>query len=213
VQVRVVHQVLAPTVQDRQEADLRPKMGGIGGDGAQRLRRSPEQDVVDHRLVLERDGGDLVRQREDHMEVRHGQQLGPAVLEPLCAGERLALGAVSVTTRVVRDGLMAAAVTPLDVTAERGGAAAFDRAHGTPLCGRQRRTMALAIAITVAAEDIRHFGPLAAHAVGSSGGDEIRCRGSDAVQRIQWAGCGADLAGGNAQIPRHRGETAMAEQS
>ena len=34
----------------------------IGGDGAQRLRRRPEQDVVDHCLVLERDNLDHRRE-------------------------------------------------------------------------------------------------------------------------------------------------------
>ena len=31
------------------------KVPRIGGDGEQRLRRRPEQDIVDHRLVLECD--------------------------------------------------------------------------------------------------------------------------------------------------------------
>ena len=57
--VRVVQQVLPPGVQHAEEADLRAQMLRIGGDGAQRLRRRPEQDVVDHGLVLERDGLDL----------------------------------------------------------------------------------------------------------------------------------------------------------
>ena len=56
--VRVVQQVLPPGVQHAQEADLRAEMLWVGGDLAQRLRRRPEQDVVDHGLVLERDGGD-----------------------------------------------------------------------------------------------------------------------------------------------------------
>ena len=55
VHMRVVHQVLPPGVQHGQEADLRAQMLRIGGDGAQCLRRRPEQDVVDHGLVLEGD--------------------------------------------------------------------------------------------------------------------------------------------------------------
>ena len=52
---------VSPGVQHGEEADLRAQMLRVGGDGAQRLRRRPEQDVVDHGLVLERDDGDLVR--------------------------------------------------------------------------------------------------------------------------------------------------------
>jgi hypothetical protein len=37
----------------------------IGGDDEQRLGRCAEQQVVDHRLVLVRDDGDLGRQGED----------------------------------------------------------------------------------------------------------------------------------------------------
>ena len=59
VKMRVVQQVLPPGVQHAEEADLRTQMLRIGGDGAQRLRRRPEQDVVDHGLVLERDDLDL----------------------------------------------------------------------------------------------------------------------------------------------------------
>ena len=74
--VRMVMQVLAPTVQHRDETDLGPQMFGIGGDGEQRLGRGPEQDGIDHRLVLERDAGDRRRQREDHVEVGNRQQVG-----------------------------------------------------------------------------------------------------------------------------------------
>ena len=59
MQMRVMQQVLPPGVQHAQEADLRAQMLWIGGDVAQRLRRRPEQDVVDHGLVLERDDLDL----------------------------------------------------------------------------------------------------------------------------------------------------------
>jgi hypothetical protein len=45
------------------DADARAEMLRIGGDRQHRLRRRPEQQVVDERLVLERDVGDLGRQR------------------------------------------------------------------------------------------------------------------------------------------------------
>ena len=61
--VRMVQQVLSPGVQHAEEADLCAQMLRIGGDGAQRLRRRPEQDIVDHGLVLERDVGDRRRAR------------------------------------------------------------------------------------------------------------------------------------------------------
>ena len=102
----------------------------VGGDGAQRLRRRPEQDVVDHGLVLERDDLDLRRHGEHDVEIRHVEQLRLAVLQPLGAGETLTLRAVAISARVVRDALRAAIAAPLDMTTERGGAATLDREHG-----------------------------------------------------------------------------------
>src|SRR5271168_5073287 len=104
----------------------------VGGDLMQRLRRRPEQDVVDHGLVLERDRGDLVRHREHYVEIGHVEQLCLTVFEPLGAGETLALRTVPITARVVRDTLMTAIAATLDVTAECCGATAFDCVHGVP---------------------------------------------------------------------------------
>ena len=58
VKMRMVQQILPPGVEHGQEADLRAQMLRISSDGAQRLRGGPEQDVVDHGLVLECDRGD-----------------------------------------------------------------------------------------------------------------------------------------------------------
>ena len=41
------------------DADAGAEVPGIGGDGEQRLGRRAEQQIVDHRLVLEGDFGDL----------------------------------------------------------------------------------------------------------------------------------------------------------
>ena len=56
-------------------ADTRAEMPGVGGDCKQRLGGDPEQQVVDHGLVLVGDRSDLGRQREDHMEIADRQQV------------------------------------------------------------------------------------------------------------------------------------------
>ncbi len=182
--VRVVQQVLPPGVQHAQEADLRAQMLWVGGDGAQRLRRRPEQDVVDHGLVLERDGRDRFRHGEHDVEVGHVEQFRLAVLQPLGPCETLALRTVPVTARVVRDALMAAIAATLDVTAERGGAAAFDRDHGAPPRGRQRRAVLVTESRAEVAEHVRHFQPLAGHETRASGGHEVRRGWRDGVAVI-----------------------------
>ena len=211
--MRVMQQVLPPGVQHGQEADLRPQMLWISGDVAQRLRGRPEQDVVDHGLVLERDDLDLRRHGEHHVEVGHVEQFRLTVLEPLRACETLALRAVPVAARVVGDALMAAIAAPLDVTAESGGAATLDRDHGAPPRGGQRRTVPVTESRAEVAEHIRHFQPLAGHETGLSGGHEVRQDWHSDVERFQWAGRGADLAGGDHQIPSRGAQIAMTKQS
>ena len=78
-----------------------------------------KQDVVDHRLVLVRDGCDLLRHGEDHVEVFDRQQFGLTILEPLRARQRLALRAMTIPAAVEGDALVAAGVALLDVAAQR----------------------------------------------------------------------------------------------
>src|SRR6266540_751748 len=55
------------------------------------LGRGLEQDVVDHRLVVVGDVADRRRQRKHDVVVRHGQQLGRALGQPVLGGCALAL--------------------------------------------------------------------------------------------------------------------------
>jgi hypothetical protein len=71
-------------------------MSRIGGNPQHRLGRRLEQQIVDGGLVLERDVGDLRRQREDDVEVSDRQQVGLARGEPGARGGPLALGTVPV---------------------------------------------------------------------------------------------------------------------
>jgi hypothetical protein len=88
---------LTPGVQHAEEADFRTEMLGVGCDGAQRLRRRAEQNIVHHGLVLERDDLDLRWHGEHDVEVRHIEQLRLAVLQPLGTREALALRAVAIS--------------------------------------------------------------------------------------------------------------------
>ena len=67
--VRVVGHCRAPAVEHGGGADAGAEVPGIGGDGEQRLGRGAEQQVVNDRLVLVGDRGDLSRQGEDQVEV------------------------------------------------------------------------------------------------------------------------------------------------
>ena len=75
---------------------MRAQMLGIGCDCRQRLGGCPEQEVVDGRLVLERDRADRRRQGEDDVIVGDWQKLRLAFFEPLPRRRPLTLRAVAV---------------------------------------------------------------------------------------------------------------------
>src|SRR6516164_1792947 len=74
--------------------------------------------------------------------------------------------------------------------------------------------MTLAIGVTVAAEDIRHFRPTAGHRWPSENFwcGRLRLSRNWTRQQIQWTGGGADFGGGDAQVPCCRCQATMAEQ-
>src|SRR5215471_1248557 len=98
MQVGMMEQVLTPSMEHGEKADLSPQVFRISGDSAQSLRRSPEQDAIELSLILIGNCRNLLRYSEDHVEVLGVQKLGLAILEPLSPGERLAFWAVSIRT-------------------------------------------------------------------------------------------------------------------
>jgi hypothetical protein len=123
VDVRVVAERLAPGVQHREHADLRPQVPGIGRDLPQRLGGRPEQQVVDQGRVLQGQRPNLVGQREDDVVVLDGQERLGLAFQPGGPLAALALGAMAITTGVVAEQAQAAVVALVDVAAQRGGAA------------------------------------------------------------------------------------------
>src|SRR5438132_12212839 len=101
--VRMMLQGLAPGVKNHGHTELGAELPGIGRDGGECLSRRAEEDRVDDGLVLERDLADRCRQCEDDMKVRHRQQFGLPIREPLGPRQPLAFGTVTVAARVVSD--------------------------------------------------------------------------------------------------------------
>lgn len=75
----------------------------------------------------------VVREREDAVEIRHGQKLGSAVLNPLLFARGLTGGAVLVPAGVVERHLGPAGVTAIEMATQRGGAPGQDVSHGVEL--------------------------------------------------------------------------------
>src|SRR6201982_3575310 len=92
---------------------------------------SLEQDAVDCGPVLVGYIGDLSRQREHDVEVRHRQEFGLALGQPLARRRSLALRTVPIATGIVGDLRVTAllVLAACDMAAERCRAAVLDRPH------------------------------------------------------------------------------------
>jgi hypothetical protein len=73
-----------------------------------RATSSTEEQAVEDLLVLQGEGRQVVRESEDEVGVRGGQDFPAARLDPSVAGVGLAPGAVSIAAAVVRDDAMPA---------------------------------------------------------------------------------------------------------
>jgi hypothetical protein len=74
-------------VEDTEKADLRAEVRGVGGDGAKGFGSRAEQDVIDFRLILIRDAGNLLREGEDYVEIFGVEEFCLAVFQPFGPGE------------------------------------------------------------------------------------------------------------------------------
>lgn len=89
--------VLSPSVEHAEKPDICSQMLWVCGQFEQRRCAGSEQQIVKQPLVLQGESGEFVRQGEDDVKVRDGQQLSPALGEPAGAGVPLTSGAVPVT--------------------------------------------------------------------------------------------------------------------
>src|SRR5580693_8887733 len=96
MQVGMMKQVRAPSMEHGKKADLGTQMFWISGDGAQGLCRGPKQNAIEFSLILIGDGGNLFGHGKDHVEVFGVQKLGLAILEPLSPSKGLAFWTVSI---------------------------------------------------------------------------------------------------------------------
>jgi hypothetical protein len=168
MQVWVVGQRLAPGMQNRREADLGTEMLAIAGNGFERLGRRLKQKAVDNLLVLVPDGGNLLPQREDDVEILNRQQIGLARFQPRPSGRALARRTMSVSAAAVGDLSKPALLAAPNVASQRRRAAGLDRPHHATLATIEVAGIGLAIGFTVAAEDIRHLEVGTSHARGLS---------------------------------------------
>src|ERR1700693_4911992 len=106
--MRMMLQSLVPSMEHAEEADLRAEVAWIAGNLQQSCSTGVKQQVIDQPFILQCEGSEFPRECEDDVDIEGGQQFLFPCLEPAQAGIALALGAVPVSARVVRDGSMSA---------------------------------------------------------------------------------------------------------
>jgi len=135
--VRVREQVLTPGVENAEDADLRAQMLGVGSDFQQGGSGGREQEMVKVTSVVLRQEVKLVGNGKDHVKVIRGQEFLFPSGKPTLARLGLALGAVPIATRIIRDGLKSALGAGIEVASERGGAQ-FSRARKALSCWKSK---------------------------------------------------------------------------
>jgi hypothetical protein len=157
VDMGMVLQVLSPGVKDAEEADRGAEVTGIGGHFQERCGAGLEEQAVDQPLVLIGERRQLVREREDYMNVTKGQEFLAPLRQPAVARPGLTLGTVPVATRVIGDGAMTTANAAIPMAAQSGGAATLDGMQHLPLRPGQPGPAPFDEAFALGAKDIGHL--------------------------------------------------------
>ena len=138
------------------------------------------------------------RQSKDYVYIAGGQQLALTCLQPAVAGISLALWAMTIATRVVRDDGMSAVGALIAMSAEGGGAAAGDgQQHFLVLPGHPLATT-LDKGWPRTANDVGHLQERATHLGLWRGLSFLLLSGQD--QGVQGARGGAEMAFGQMQV-------------
>jgi len=140
VEVVMVHERLAPGVEDSRDADLCGEV--VAAELQQGLACGIKEELQKRNRVLAHERVERVGQGEDDVEVGDGKKGGLLALEPPVAGGALAGGAMAVATGMGREVFLAAMRAAIEMAAEFGTAAAEDGAQRLPLVGGSRSTSA-----------------------------------------------------------------------
>src|ERR1039457_2930385 len=157
VNVGMQEQVLSPGMQDADHADLSAQVFAIDGDLEQSLSAGGEQQVVEQTRVLQGQHVEFVGHREHDMEVAGGEKFSLAGRHPALARLRLALGAVPVSARVVRDSLMTATRAGIAMTAQSSGATTQNGTKGFELLKAKAGSIPIQKALALHAKDVSHL--------------------------------------------------------
>src|SRR5271157_1177281 len=157
VDVGMREQVLSPGVKRADYADFGAQVFGIGGDFDDGLSAGSEQEIIEQTCVLQSQHVEFMGHSEHDMEIAGGQKFALPGRQPALAGLRLAVGAVPISARVIRDGLITAERALIAVTTQGSGTAALNGPKGFQLLKAEARSIPIQEAIALRAEDVGHL--------------------------------------------------------
>lgn len=96
VDMGMMLKVLSPGMEHAEKTDIRSQVLRIASQFEHGRGTGAVEQIVEQPLVLQCKSGEFMRQREDDVEVRNGQQFSRARRQPFCTRVPLALGAVPV---------------------------------------------------------------------------------------------------------------------
>ncbi len=132
--MRMKFELLAPGVQDTEEADLCPKVSRIARHFEEGFRTGTKQKIIEDLLVLQDQWRQATGQGEHDMGVGRREEFSPTRRDPPFPSGSLTLRAMAVPAAVVRDGGTISAVGAfVEMAAKCGGT--------TPLNGSQHLDM------------------------------------------------------------------------
>src|SRR5262245_6152072 len=160
--MRMADEGLPPGVEDAQHANFGAEMFRIRRDLTEcRGARLKEPGVQTGAISIDQ-WQERMWHGEDDVYIRHVEELALTCVQAALAGLRLAFRAVAIPTRVVRDGLMPAGATPVEMPPERRRATAHDGAeHGVLLHAEPGMLLDEGVALRM--EDIGHLHGRPAH--------------------------------------------------
>src|ERR1017187_10252519 len=85
VNMGMMFEVLSPGMEHAEESDVGSEVFPIASQFEHRRGAGAIEQVVEQSLVLQCNSGQIMRQREDDVEIRNGQQFSRARRQPFCA--------------------------------------------------------------------------------------------------------------------------------
>jgi len=151
----MVHEVLTPSMENTDHAHGCAEMFWVACKFCEGLGDRTEKKIVQDLAVHGDQGIEFRREGEDHMEIRNGQEVLTARLDPFLFLQGLALGAMAIPAGVIRYLHMTTVVALIFMAAQDRSSAYLDGVHDPKLLAGQ--PMGFSIGRAVLTEDFRNL--------------------------------------------------------